>query len=469
MFGCSTLVLGSNLGLVRLFRLFKALKKLYLLTVGLIESIRATFLVAILFGGILYACAVALTGTLGHVSVEAPGHEFLHAKFGTVRLSMMSLFNIASSPDLSQYHDSHVLTDYPYLLAFLVLWVIFGAFGMVAMLTGVISESLFEKNRARTDEMHAEHEEKRGAIRQWCKQSFAEIPEKNQMGEVPKECIGPLLPEFEELCKELDCEIDTDDIENLPDYMDEKESGLVGFHDFEHHVLSLVEQTGLASAHELKHILAATKLKCDKGFHLIEKVIERLDRLDSCLVGGGLGLLQAPGGLQPCVASMTSCKEQSVQCESPEATWKILTGTGSWDAVGLGSSSALMEGLSAEALAPRLHAAASRLEDAVAHMGHVLECNASGICLQSSRSAEKHAGNSVVAVELPKDAVEAVGCLSRPLPLQGNSDTEADESGSLLVRAKQAAYPCADIRNPQGVHTRHISFESTPVSRCHTR
>merc|ERR1719359_1130004 len=110
---------------------------------------------------------------------------------------MMSLFEITAQPDLSMYQE--VLFNYPLLMLFLVMWVVFGSFGMIAMLTGVISESMFEKNQARIEELRLEHEEKRQQIRKWSSEKFEGLP-KNNMGEAAKEDIVMLFPQFEAFC-----------------------------------------------------------------------------------------------------------------------------------------------------------------------------------------------------------------------------------------------------------------------------
>jgi hypothetical protein len=266
------------LRLVRIFRLFRFLKKLYLLTVGLTEAIRSTFWVAILMGVILYTCSVALARTLGHQQPDVPHYEFLCSKFGTVGLSMMSLFQLTASPSLSEYGD--VLFEYPWLNAFLVVWVIFGSFGMIAMLTGVISESMFEKNQARMEELRFEQEEKRQAIRKWCNEKFASVP-KNKNGEASLQDIIPLLTPFERLCEDLEVEYEPDDIDELPDYMDEDESGYVALPEFIHGCLSVAEkQTGNVSFNEIKHVVNYTKLTSEKGSNMMKVMLERMDKLE---------------------------------------------------------------------------------------------------------------------------------------------------------------------------------------------
>jgi hypothetical protein len=272
------------LRLVRIFRLFRFLKKLYLLTMGLSEAIRSTFWVTILMTIILYTCAVALTRTAGKTSDGSVGHEFLASKFGSVGVSMMSLFQITASPDLTEYQEEGVLAEYPFLLMFIIIWVVFGAFGMVAMLTGVISESMFEKNQARIEEQRKEHHDKRETVQAWCKEKFVDIPVANDIGEVDKQYITPLMSQFKALCEEIGLPFDCDDLEELPEYMDDNESGFISLQEFTHHVLSTTE-TGLASIHEVKHILDITRVQVNRTFASVSQALERLESLEGRLEG----------------------------------------------------------------------------------------------------------------------------------------------------------------------------------------
>jgi hypothetical protein len=196
---------------------------------------------------------------------------------------MMSLFQITASPDLSEYQKSEVLIHYPLLLVFLVTWVVFGAFGMVAMLTGVISESMFEKNQARHEEIRLEHEEKRQKVAKWCTEKFATLDQRNSLGEVATDDITPLIPQVEEFFKEIGLDYEEEDIATLVDYMDDDETGYISVSEFTHHVLSLAEQSGSASLHEVKHIMNHTKVKCEKSCDMLMRISQRLDGIEDRL------------------------------------------------------------------------------------------------------------------------------------------------------------------------------------------
>jgi len=372
------------LRLVRIFRLFRFLKKLYLLTVGLTEAIRSTFWVTILQGLILYTCSIALSRLLGHTPEDEPGHEFLKEKFGTVGLSMMSLFEITASPDLTRYQE--VLFTYPLLLVFLVLWVVFGSFGMIAMLTGVISESMFEKNQARIEELRAEHEEKRTLIRKWCIEEFEQVP-KNSLGEASIDDLRPLLPRLEELCQKLEVEYEKEDVDSLPQFMDEDESGYVTLPEFTHGVLSIAEGSEPVSLQEVKHILTNTRVTCDKGHALLSKVMERLDiiekemRVLSCHPAASLSGKscepQAEASVEPSVV-VTPAKLQREALESAdtrESTSNTNLGTFPPSRSDVLPASLEQKELdtiwaSCEDFAPRLMAIATSVEGAVTGFEH---------------------------------------------------------------------------------------------------
>merc|ERR1719277_579588 len=81
------------------------------------------------------------------------------SNFGSVGMSMFTLFQLMLNPDLTPYQSS--MGKYVLMAMFLFAFVVFGSFGMLALLTGVISESMFEKNQVRLEEERGEREERR--------------------------------------------------------------------------------------------------------------------------------------------------------------------------------------------------------------------------------------------------------------------------------------------------------------------
>merc|ERR1711971_1330882 len=138
---------------MRIFRIVRFLKKLYLLAFGFIEAVQAIFWVTILMLVILYCCAICLVKTVGHPPAEDPNKLFLEYHFSTIITSMLTLFVLMSSPDLPDYlAEPGLLAGRPIFGCFLIGFIVVGSFGMIALLTGVISESMFEKNNLRIEQ-----------------------------------------------------------------------------------------------------------------------------------------------------------------------------------------------------------------------------------------------------------------------------------------------------------------------------
>lgn len=141
------------LRIMRLFRIIKFLKQLYLLAFGFVDAVHAVFWVTVLMTVVLYVCSIIMVRTCGRLPDDDPYQEFLHKYFADIRTSMLTLFVLMSSPNMPMYiQQDNLLTDKPGLTLFLVGFVIIGSFGMIALLTGVISESMFEKNQLRMEE-----------------------------------------------------------------------------------------------------------------------------------------------------------------------------------------------------------------------------------------------------------------------------------------------------------------------------
>merc|ERR1711976_256510 len=82
-----------------------------------------------------------------------------------------------SSPNLPVYQDEvGLLEEKPLLTIFLVMFITFGSYGIIAMLTGVINESMFEKNEIRKEEQRLEHEAMRDNLGAHAKALFDKCP-----------------------------------------------------------------------------------------------------------------------------------------------------------------------------------------------------------------------------------------------------------------------------------------------------
>merc|ERR1719498_687008 len=126
---------------------------------------------------VLYVTSIVLVKTIGRPPQTDDHYDFLSYHFGSIIDSMITLFVLMSSPNLPVYQDEEgLLQEKPLLGVFLIGFITFGSFGIIAMLTGVISESMFEKNEMRKEEAHAEHEAMRNSLGDHCKALFETLP-----------------------------------------------------------------------------------------------------------------------------------------------------------------------------------------------------------------------------------------------------------------------------------------------------
>jgi len=158
------------LRILRVIRMLRFLKQLYLLAYGFMEGALAVFWVAVLAAVSIYVCAVVLVRIFRSRSPEDPGYEFLEVHFSNIPRAMFSLFEIMASPTLGHYRE--VLMECPFLAMFTVVFVIFGSFGMNGLLTGVITESMIDKNQARVEAQRKEREAKRRLLERFSEELF---------------------------------------------------------------------------------------------------------------------------------------------------------------------------------------------------------------------------------------------------------------------------------------------------------
>merc|ERR1719473_1596257 len=107
---------------------------------------------------------------------------------------MITCFVLMSSPNLPIYQDEiGLLEQRPLLTMFLIGFITFGSFGMLAMLTGVINESMFENNELRKLQIRTEHEEMRVRFFEDCADLFEAVPV-NALGEAQISDVKTLAP-----------------------------------------------------------------------------------------------------------------------------------------------------------------------------------------------------------------------------------------------------------------------------------
>lgn len=161
------------LRLLRIFRVIRFLKQLYLLAYGFMEGAMAVFWVAALAGVAIYMCAVILVRLYGKPDEDSQNYEFFATRLSSVPAAMFLLFEIMSSPSLHSYWEP--VSRHPALVVFVIVFILFGSFGMNGLLTGIISESIFDKNQARIEDLREEREAKRRLLEEGSADLFDEL------------------------------------------------------------------------------------------------------------------------------------------------------------------------------------------------------------------------------------------------------------------------------------------------------
>jgi len=254
------------LRILRIIRIVKFLKQLYLLAFGLAEAAQAVFWVTILMTFILYVCSIIMVKTIGRPPDTDPNQEFLERHFGAVLPSMLSLFVLMSSPNLPVYQDqTGLLEDRPFLALFLVGFIVFGSFGMVALLTGVISESMFEKNDMRKEEERIEHEKLRLDVGMRCEELYERF-EKNDEDEVLIEDIKDetMVEDMAKTFEAVGVFVTAYDLRTMIDYLDVDGSGTINKDEFLRGMLVLAEGLRPITVQEVHYDVGVCKVKLER-------------------------------------------------------------------------------------------------------------------------------------------------------------------------------------------------------------
>eukprot|EP00434_Breviolum_minutum_P027412 symbB.v1.2.024231.t1/scaffold2249.1/size84557/2 len=225
------------LRVMRMIRLLRFLRDFHVLTFGFAAAAVAIRNVSLLMLAAIYVSSTMLVRVILPFMQDNDHQEFLDAHFGTLRKSMLSLFFLLSEPDLMPYWE--VLKDDGLLAAFLICFVVFVSFGIVGLLTGLVCESMFDKNDARVEQERAEAEEKRQRIIKNCEKIFETIA--SSQGHAAIEDIMQILPELDALFVEEGVTFAREDLVNTVNCMDTDGSNSIDRNEFCHSILHLAE------------------------------------------------------------------------------------------------------------------------------------------------------------------------------------------------------------------------------------
>lgn len=262
------------LRVMRMIRLLRFLRDFHVLTFGFAAAAVAIRNCSVLMLAAIYVSSITCVRVIIPFMKDSDheNQEFLETHFGSLRKCMLSLFFLLSEPDLMPYWD--VLETDGLLAAFLIGFVVFVSFGMVGLLTGLVCESMFDKNDARVEQERAEAEEKRQRIIKNCEKIFETIA---SQGQATIDDIMQILPDLDNLFVEEGVTFAREDLVNTVNCMDTDGSGSIDRKEFCHSVLHLAEGLRPISIMELHYLTSQTKVKVDRCESLLALVAHHFE------------------------------------------------------------------------------------------------------------------------------------------------------------------------------------------------
>jgi len=270
--------LAKLLRILRVFRIVRFMKQLYLLAFGFIEAVGAVFWITILMLSTIYVLSILLVRTLGRTTEENPHHALFAQKYPDIPTAMISLFELMSSPNLAEYQPA--VLDCPLYGCFLVLFIVLGSWGMIALLTGVVQHSMFVDNQIRIEEDRMDKEAKRQALVEDCTKVFYQ-GQGNDDGELTVEQVGTLLPLVQELFQKQHIQYDQYDLDNVATVMDSDASGLISKEEFIHGILGIADGMHALSIQEIFLNLSVVRAGVRRCESYIQEVKEQHESASS--------------------------------------------------------------------------------------------------------------------------------------------------------------------------------------------
>jgi hypothetical protein len=145
---------------------------------------------------------------------------------------------------------------------------------MLAMLTGVINESMFENNELRREEKQRQHEEMRKSFGGQCADLFEEINHQEN-GEAAIEEFYKMAPDVLELLLSVGADVAQGDIMKIIENMDVDCSGTLSIEEFVHAMEKIAEGSTQLSILEVHHavgeIRRKIKMMAPQFHHIVEQ------------------------------------------------------------------------------------------------------------------------------------------------------------------------------------------------------
>jgi len=254
------------LRLLRIIRIFRLMKQLYLLANSLLEAASAVSWVSVLCVLILYVCAIVLTRLVGQPDSDDPlAAEFRIEAFGSVPQSMLSLFRIMAFPDMDEWKP--VSDIMPAFQLFLIFFIVFMAFAMVSLLTGVITESLLDKGKKREDQQRFEREKSRRLLAEDLRRTFQERA--GSRGDLNRVQFEKCKEDVIETCRHHAMRLRSKDLDALFDLVDDG-TGTIDAEELLYGMVQLNSEVRPMAVMELRRLVV-------RGIHGISEQIKDMD------------------------------------------------------------------------------------------------------------------------------------------------------------------------------------------------
>lgn len=328
------------LRIIRLVRLVKIVQPLYRLALGIAEAIQGMFWVLIFLAMMLYAMAILLTRLIGRTAdgrpvtasdsydgpraqdvcsggcslaaLDVPADQ-VRVLFQSVFSSMFVLFESMSCWSLMRF--APLFERMPGLKLAGVLFYIFAAWALLAVMTGVVSEKMIAAREKINSEAMDRANERSGMAMQVIENLFHRA-DADGSGEISREEFNTMLM-WTDITKQLmeHTTINAQDLNELFEWLDHDKDGMVSIKEFmdgfrwlndtispksflklqEEAAVDIrnLEKTLVGFANARFDALIGAVLKPLRKIHAVTEQIQRLE-LQLCMGGGGFGG-KAPG------------------------------------------------------------------------------------------------------------------------------------------------------------------------------
>eukprot|EP00746_Dinoflagellata_sp_MGD_P145120 gnl/MRDRNA2_/MRDRNA2_77771_c0_seq1.p1 gnl/MRDRNA2_/MRDRNA2_77771_c0~~gnl/MRDRNA2_/MRDRNA2_77771_c0_seq1.p1 ORF type:complete len:620 (+),score=129.78 gnl/MRDRNA2_/MRDRNA2_77771_c0_seq1:111-1970(+) len=276
------------LRIVRLFRLVRIVRPLYELAQGVLEAVQGMFWVLVLMVMVLYAIAILCTRLIGH-GVILPDPEALakdaelvdiRELFRTVPDSMFALFGSMSSWSLIQLNP--LFEDMPLLKPIFVLFYVYSAWALLAVMTGVVSENMISIREQMTREEEDKENTRKRMITDLLRDLFRKA-DADDSGHVSKDEFDAMLrsPEFvKKVTKQS--HIRVQDLLDLFEWIDRDSSGTITIDEFMTGIKWLNEPLGAKSLIKLQESLAGDLRELEKEMDVaVDRVFVEIGKVVS--------------------------------------------------------------------------------------------------------------------------------------------------------------------------------------------